>query len=164
MIGPGWMPSRPRPLPRVRSGLWSYTPGYVRRQRTRRRRSTGTATAREPPDLPERFDGALDLPTARLLPSRAQPRYRTVSQDLRHWLEHRWAWLRPRSVPMAVALASLFAVLGAAKYLADPGGGPHEVTRAYLLDRPLAQVCRDSPTAGLVVVRSGDLEISVSCR
>lgn len=127
MIGPGWMPSRPRPLPGVRRGLWSYTPGYRRPQRARRRGPAGTATVREPVDLPDGEGGAPhDLPIARLVADRSRARHRALGEDLRRWLAQRWAWLRPRSLPIAVALAGLCGVLATAKYLPELSRGAHD--------------------------------------
>ena len=117
MIGPGWMPSRPRPMGRVRR---LYTPGSTRRQPARRRRQPSTATAREPLDLSSTCDGGpIDLPTATVRPSRAHGRYLGVRQDLRDWLRHRWVWLRPRTIPLLVALASLFAMVALGQYALD---------------------------------------------
>jgi hypothetical protein len=36
---------------------------------------------------------------------------------LAQWLACRWAWLRPRTVPMIAALLGLLVVIGATKYL-----------------------------------------------
>jgi hypothetical protein len=38
----------------------------------------------------------------------------------RHWIGARWSWLRPRTVPVVVALVGMFAVLNAVNYLARP--------------------------------------------
>jgi hypothetical protein len=125
MIGPGWMPSRPRPLPRVRRGFVSYTL-YARRRRAPKRRSVAT---RADPAAPRPCGlhtfaaldcgGPVDLPVARLLASGSETRGQLISGHLAYWLRSRWTWLRPRTVPMIVALAGMFAVLGATKYLPD---------------------------------------------
>lgn len=121
MIGPGWMPSRPRPLPRVRRGLISYT---CRRGRRRSLRSPAAASsvrdgaAAGCDTVGMLFDGLpAELPTATLLPSASHARHRVIGGRLRHWLDDRWAWLRPRTVPMIVAFVGMFAVLGSTKYL-----------------------------------------------
>lgn len=113
MIGPGWMPSRPRPLGRPRRWLWQYTPGYARR-RSRRRRSPDAPVRSRPEVCGEAFDGRrAELPTATLRPRRAQDRHRVARRHLAGWLAGRWAWLRPRGVPILAALAGLMALLGA---------------------------------------------------
>jgi len=64
------------------------------------------------------FDGAqAELPTATLRSSASQARHRVVVGDLHRWLADRWRWLRPRTVPLLVAFAGMFAILGATKYL-----------------------------------------------
>jgi hypothetical protein len=64
------------------------------------------------------FDGLpAELPTAMLLPGASHAPHRVIGGRLRHWLDDRWAWLRPRTVPMIVALAGMIAVLGSTKYL-----------------------------------------------
>lgn len=64
------------------------------------------------------FDGAqAELPTATLRSSASQARHRVVAGDLHRWLADRWSWLRPRTVPLLVAFAGMFAILGATKYL-----------------------------------------------
>jgi len=41
-----------------------------------------------------------------------------LASDLRSWLAARWQWLRPRTVPCAVAGLGMMAVLASADYLA----------------------------------------------
>jgi hypothetical protein len=130
VIGPGWLPSRPRPLGRVRKGLLSYT------FRRRRRRSSAPrsaaavhiaadATAADCNTVGMLFDGyPAELPIATLLPSAAHARHRVIGGHLRHWLDDRWAWLRPRTVPMIVAFAGMLAVLGSTKYLSSFASAP----------------------------------------
>ena len=66
------------------------------------------------------FDGLpAELPTATLLASAGQARHRVIGGHLRHWLDDRWAWLRPRTVPMIVAFVGMIAVLGSTKYLSS---------------------------------------------
>jgi hypothetical protein len=123
MIGPGWLPSRPRPLGRAWRGLCSYTP-YARKRGSRRPRpAAGPQIARAPrtpgcdPDI-NLFDGfPADLPRATLRPTTSQARHHAISGLLTEWLAGRWAWLRPRTVPLIAALVGLLAVMGATKYL-----------------------------------------------
>jgi hypothetical protein len=56
------------------------------------------------------------LPMATLRASGWQPR-RAVPRHLQSWLVTRWAWFRPRAVPLIVALAGMIALLAATKYL-----------------------------------------------
>ncbi len=129
MIGPGWLPSRPRPLARARRGLWSYT------ARPRRRRggmpragaanmaADGRASGCNTIDM--LFDGyPAELPTATLLSDSHEARHRVIGGHLRHWLTDRWVWLRPRTVPMIVAFLGMLAVLGSTKYLSTYACAP----------------------------------------
>jgi hypothetical protein len=64
------------------------------------------------------FDGVpAELPTAMLLPGGCHARHRLIGGHLRHWLDDRWTWLRPRTVPMIVAFVGMLAVLGSTRYL-----------------------------------------------
>lgn len=64
------------------------------------------------------FDGLpAELPTATLLRGTGHPRHRVIGGHLRQWFDGRWAWLRPRTVPMIAAFAGMIAVLGTTKYL-----------------------------------------------
>ena len=122
MIGPGWMPSRPRPLGRVRKSLLAYTGRRSRRRRGARStpapQMIADGAARGCDTLGMLFDGApAELPTATLRPGAALARHRILGGHLRRWLDDRWTWLRPRTVPMIVAFAGMIAVLGTTKYL-----------------------------------------------
>jgi len=122
VIGPGWMPSRPRPLARVRRSVLSYS-FRPRRRRGPPRSARGASVARDggTADCDTRvmlFDGApAELPTAMLLPGSCHARHRLIGGHLRHWLDDRWAWLRPRTVPMIAAFVGMLAVLGSTRYL-----------------------------------------------
>jgi hypothetical protein len=144
VIGPGWMPSRPRPLVRARRGLGSYTLGYPRR-RTRRARPTGSVQiARDPGPLDcdtdiMLFDGVpAELPTATLVPGVLHARHRVISGRLVQWLSTRWAWLRPRTVPMIAAFVGMLAVLGATRYLSEYARGDHRHAPVIYADKPSA--------------------------
>jgi hypothetical protein len=123
MIGPGWMPSRPRPLGRMRRGLQSSTSSYLRKRPRRRRPELASQPVRDVPALECNtevmlFDGSpAALPTARVRPSTPQARHRMISGHIQQWLAQRWSWLRPRTVPMIVAFVGMLGVLGATKYL-----------------------------------------------
>lgn len=123
MIGPGWMPSRPRPLARVRRVFTYYPPYYARRRRRR-------ARAEQWPLAPAAFDCGGDgrpagLPTATLHAGAHQSRHRLVLGEFQRWLVDRWAWLRPRSIPLLVACAALpgmLAFVDVVKHPANQGG------------------------------------------
>jgi hypothetical protein len=122
MIGPGWMPSRPRPLGQGRRGLFSYTSRYKKRRPPRQRSAPGPRIVRDaanPGCNTELmlFDGPADLPTATLRSRASEARHRVLAADLHGWLANRWSWVRPRTVPLLVAFAGMLAILGATKYL-----------------------------------------------
>lgn len=134
MIGPGWMPSRPRPLPRPRRGplYWLARP--------RRRRAHVPAPARDASGSIHRddaadacntgrvlFDPRTKLPTATLLASGSLTRRRT---DLDRWLSLRWDWVRPRAVPLLAAFVGLLLTLAAVKYTSLLSLDPAQVQRA----------------------------------
>jgi len=129
VIGPGWLPSRPRPLGRVRKGLLSYTFRRRRRRNTAPRAAiahiTADGAAAGCDNVGMLFDGfPAELPIATLLPSAAHARHRVIGGHLRHWFDDRWAWLRPRTVPMIVAFAGMLAVLGSTQYLSNFATSP----------------------------------------
>jgi hypothetical protein len=64
------------------------------------------------------FNGfPVELPKATLRPTTSQARHRAISGLLTQWLAGRWAWLRPRTVPLIAALVGLLAVMAATEYL-----------------------------------------------
>ncbi|HET7503554.1 MAG TPA: hypothetical protein VFK02_21175 [Kofleriaceae bacterium] len=64
------------------------------------------------------FDGyPAELPIATVVPGACDARHRVISGRIVHWLVSRWAWFRPRTVPMIAAFVGMLAVLGATKYL-----------------------------------------------
>jgi hypothetical protein len=151
VIGPGWMPSRPRPLGRIRKSLVAYT----RRPRPRRRRAspcagrhmTADGTAPGCNTVGMLFDGLpAELPTATLLPGTRHDRHRVLGGHLRRWLDHRWAWLRPRTVPMIVAFAGMIAVLGTTRYLS---------TYACAIPRQGIMIYADNPAPHTLKIRAG---------
>lgn len=127
MIAPGQMPSRPRPLPRRRSLFTLRVP----RRRTRQRATT-TGSVRAPSDGACAFRlGPVALPVATLRPGAWQARHRVLGGHVQRWLAMQWAWLRPRTLPMIVALAGMFAVLGATRYLSALARGEHQTARFH---------------------------------
>jgi hypothetical protein len=62
-----------------------------------------------------------DQPPAELPVATLRPR-ETGAQlllDVRGWLVSKWRWLRPRSIPVAVAFAGMLGVLASASYLRE---------------------------------------------
>jgi hypothetical protein len=122
VIGPGWMPSRPRPLSRPRGGplYWLCLRDAVRRRRPRRdgaSRCDDDGACDQASACNTRrvlFDGPrIKLPVATLLATGSQTRRR---MDLDRWLSLRWEWVRPRAVPLFAAFVGLLLSLGAVKY------------------------------------------------
>jgi hypothetical protein len=98
------------------------------------------------------FDGVpAELPIATLRSDARQARHRVIGGHLRHWLDDRWSWLRPRTVPMIVAFAGMLAVLGSTKYLSTYAGTAPHRSFAITGDDPAPQPHRDC--LGRAVVR-----------
>ena len=62
------------------------------------------------------FDKGRELPVATLRRAPHSTFARMIG-ELQQWLAARWSWLRPRTLPVAVAIAGMFAVIGAVDYL-----------------------------------------------
>jgi hypothetical protein len=61
------------------------------------------------------FDGpGAKLPIATLRSS--GPRRRVLVVEIARWLSLRWAWVRPRAVPLLAAMVGLLITVGAMKY------------------------------------------------
>jgi hypothetical protein len=86
------------------------------------------------------FDRRSELPvaTARLR-SRTWP---SLTARLRGELALRWQWLRPRLVPVIVAAASMFALLGATNYLSNLARKTPPHTLAARIENRAAQPAR----------------------
>ena len=106
MIGVGQLPNRLRPLRKQRR-----TVAYTRRRSPRAR--TGESAPRE------LFASPRELPTARVV---ARPRTlpALVSIGMAAWFSEKWRWLRPRTIPVAVALAGLLGTIEAMNQLSTP--------------------------------------------
>lgn len=161
MIGPGWLPSRPRPISRVRRSLLSYT----FRRRRRRGASPRPAAARPNAMTVETADGTspccntvdmlfdglpAELPTATLVPTAAHDRHRAIGAHIRQWFDDRWAWIRPRTVPLIAAFAGMIAVLGTTKYLSTYACGPRRGVVIYSV-----VTYDDAPPPRAIKVRAG---------
>lgn len=83
-------------------------------RRTRRR---VTAARRALQYTPMIFDHPpAELPVATL---RGRAWAEQLGLDLRSWLAARWRWLKPRSIPCAVAIAGMLGVMASATYLRE---------------------------------------------
>lgn len=122
MIGPGWMPSRPRPLKTQVRRLVSYTP--FRRVRTRAAQDAGAAVT--PDDVQRGWfaDRKAKLPVATLMPRRTDGRPAVITGAVHRWVAHRWMWVKPRVIPLVVAFMGLIGVLNARHYLLQLARGP----------------------------------------
>jgi hypothetical protein len=119
MIGPGWLPgARLRPSARKRTLPYTRT-----RRRARPRMNKQAPIAQVPNTDHVLFDhGPAELPVATTVPRAARARVVALVADLQHWVAARWQWLRPRTVPCAVAGLGMVAVLASADYLAHSHG------------------------------------------
>jgi len=148
--GPGWLPSRPRPLGQVRRRLTRYTTPL--RKAARRARaaeptqptqptqpwmcSMAVAAAVAANDAAARREARVfaarraKLPVATLLPPRSEGRPRMMSGAVQRWFGHRWLWIQPRMIPLIAAFVGLIAVLNARRYLLELARGPAVVCPA----------------------------------
>jgi hypothetical protein len=130
VIGPGWLPRyRPRGLAPLRRTL------AYRRTRTKSRKPAAHA---EPVVFDRRIESLYDLhlglsaaefPLATVRPREARGQVVALVGALQRWLIARWQWLRPRSLPCAVAGIGMIAVLAFSDYLAHYNEGGIECTR-----------------------------------
>jgi hypothetical protein len=81
------------------------------------------------------FDpGRAEFPIASMRPREVRGRVIALAGAMQRWLYARWQWLRPRTVPCAVAALGMLAVLASADYLAH-----HEADHARIA-RPAVHV------------------------
>jgi len=110
------------PRPEARGRFGRRTLGYTRGRR--RSRSLGqkqrpvTRSVTLDVVLFDGIGGAAEFPVATARPREPRARLIALVGELERWLAARWQWLRPRSVPCAVAALGMIAVLAAANYLA----------------------------------------------
>lgn len=124
MIGIGW-------LPQYRTRGLRKSPLAFRR--VRRRRSQPRARNQAPRAQPGctelvLFDhGPTEFPVATIRPREPRARMIALVGALQRWLVARWQWLRPRTVPCAVAALGMFAMIESADYLthAHEDATPH---------------------------------------
>src|SRR5258706_2322780 len=113
-LGPGWLPRyRPR-------GLRRPTLAYTRMRRRSPSRTIREANSTAPVNNEiVLFDhGPTEFPIATARPRELRSRAIAMVAHFQLWLAERWAWLRPRTVPCAVAALGMIAVLASADYLA----------------------------------------------
>jgi hypothetical protein len=129
MIGPG---SFPFPLRRPSSRRRTPLGLAYRRRRGPRRAKKSPASHPEPrnTELVLLHHGPYELPVATVRTRR--PHLRALLGDLAMWLAARWAWLRPRAIPVAVAFGGLFLFLAAEHYLGDLARGSEVAARGEL--------------------------------
>ena len=88
------------------------------------------------------WNQARELPIATVLRAPRTRMARAIG-DLSRWFGERWTWLRPRTLPVVVAVVGMFAVLNAVNYLARPPAAAIELN-----DQPNTDV---QPTYGFHV-------------
>lgn len=113
MIGPGWLPGKPRAARR-------HTLAYTRMRRRARSRAKPPAPSPRVAntDLVLFDHHGAEFPTATVLPREPRARAIVLLANFERWLAARWAWFRPRSIPCAVAGLGMVAVMASANYLA----------------------------------------------
>lgn len=115
MIAPGWMPS---PWRALRRRTMSYT--RVRRVRRKRpdpaQRSSRAGCGRSA--IAVNNESMLfapgELPVATVIIREPGAR---VAADTMRWAARRWTWLRPRALPIMVAVVGLLCVIASGRYL-----------------------------------------------
>jgi len=127
VIGPGWLPrfgARPR----------KRTLAYTRMRL--RSRSRGNRGANRVPAVNNEivlFDYRhTEFPVAMARPRQLRARAIALAAGLQRWVSDRWAWLRPRTVPCAVAALGMIAVLYSADYLAHHHDDVPATTRVHV--------------------------------
>jgi hypothetical protein len=68
--------------------------------------------------------GPVEFPTATLVPHDPTAHAHAMVGELARWLAAKWAWLRPRTVPVMFAALGLLAVLESADYLRHVKAAP----------------------------------------
>ncbi len=96
------------------------TPTYTRRRRVKPRKHVDRKGA--PRDTgPVMFDhGNYELPRATV---RSQAGFAGHRGELYGWFAARWTWLRPRMLPVMVALVGAICLLESGRYLSDMASG-----------------------------------------
>jgi hypothetical protein len=83
------------------------------------------------------FDhGPSEFPIATMRAREVRARVTALVADLQRWLATRWQWLRPRTVPCAVACLGMIAILAFSDYLAHQD--VQHVTAAHVVHIDIA--------------------------
>lgn len=130
MIRVGWLPQY-----RLR-GIRKTPLVYRRRRKPVRRRVQIVAPPIEVVNSElSRFDhGPAEFPLATARPREPRARVLALAGALQRWLVSRWHWLRPRTVPVAVAGLGMYAVISAAEYLAHYQEAPAPSAQVVYID------------------------------
>lgn len=115
MIGPGSLP-RYRPRALLRRSPLAYT-RMRKRSRSRANHAARSTQARNT-DIVAFDHGPAEFPLATMRPRETRAQITAAIGAIQRWLVDRWRWLRPRSVPCAVAALGMIAVMASADYLA----------------------------------------------
>jgi hypothetical protein len=117
VIGPGWLPGvRARPMSSLKRRTLAYTRTRRRSQRRPNHKTTSPTTAST--ELVLFAHGPAEFPIATVRARELRARVIMLVADLQRWFAARWQWLRPRTVPCAVACLGMIAILASADYLA----------------------------------------------
>jgi hypothetical protein len=97
------------------------TLAYTRtRRRARPQPNKQAPIASVPNTEPVLFDQRFaEFPVATTVPRAPRARAIALAADLRRWLAARWQWFKPRTVPCAVAMLGMIAVLAFSNYLTN---------------------------------------------
>ncbi len=130
MIGPGCLP-RPRAL---RKRTLAYT--RVPRARSRKAKELARASGAVNHEIVLFDHGPAEFPVARVMPRDTGGRALVMLGDLQMWLAARWSWLRPRTIPVIVAVFGMMFVLMSADYLSHPHVQPlHAAVHVHVVPR-----------------------------
>jgi hypothetical protein len=95
------------------------------RSRPNKQAPIGTVPNTEPVLFDHRF---AEFPVAATVPRAPRARAIALEADLHRWLATRWQWLKPRTVPCAVAALGMIAVLAFSNYLTNLDDGQSSQT------------------------------------
>jgi hypothetical protein len=104
---------------------------YTRRPR-RARKSVAPARAAMKDEIVLFDHGEREFPVAIVRPREPKARLAALVGALRQWASERWAWLRPRTVPVIVAALGAAFILISADYLARDHAHAHAVLTVHI--------------------------------
>ena len=76
-----------------------------------------------------------ELPRAIVVPREATSRF---AADTKRWAINRWSWIRPRTLPMLVAVTGFFAIVASGRYLSNMVAKP---PRAVAMEEHAESAC-----------------------